>query len=287
MVLAMAAFALEDAALKAAAGSVPLWQALVLFGLGGALVFATWARARGQALFRPALVSPAMRLRAVFEVVGRLFYTLAIVFTPLSSATVILQATPLVVVASAALFMGEKVGWRRWSAIILGLIGVVIVVQPGADSFSALSLFAVIGVLGFAGRDLASRAAPRSLGAAVLGFWGFMALMLSGLIYAPIEGVGPVTPSAMALLALGAAVVTGIVAYTALMNAMRTGQVAAVTPFRYTRLLFGIGLGVVLFGETLTPAMLAGSAVIVVAGLFLLVRGNRVQAVSAGSSRKA
>lgn len=274
MIGAMAAFAVEDAAIKALAAQVPLWQALVMFGLGGTLVFALAARVSGKALFLPEALGPAMRLRAAFEVVGRLFYTLAFVLTPLSSATVILQATPLVVVGGAALFMGERVGWRRWAAIALGLVGVAIVVQPGADSFGALSILAVIGVIGFAGRDLASRAAPRSLGTATLGFFGALAVIVAGLVFALWEQAMPTLPDARGWGALAVAVGVGALAYACLMNAMRTGEVSAVTPFRYTRLVFGIGLGVVVFGERPTPAMLLGSAVIVAAGLFILMRSR-------------
>jgi drug/metabolite transporter (DMT)-like permease len=100
--------------------------------------------------------------------------------TSLSGTTVILQATPLVVVGAAALFMNEPAGWRRWSAICVGLIGVLIVLQPCSDDFSALSILAVIGMLGFAGRDLASRAAPVSVTPSVLGVYGFLTLILAG-----------------------------------------------------------------------------------------------------------
>ena len=274
MVTAMAAFAVEDALLKSAAQSLPVAQVLVLFGLGGTAVFAIYAMVSGQRLFRSEAMSRPMLLRVVFEITGRLFYMLAIALTPLSAATVILQATPIVVVASAALLFGEKVGWRRWLAVGIGLCGVVLIVQPGADSFSPLSLLAVLGMLGFAGRDLASRAAPASLGTAVLGFYGFLALVAAGLLFSLWEARPFVLPTINVTWAISAAVLFGVAAYAALMKAMRTGEVAAVTPFRYSRLLFGVALGVVMFGEALDPAMLAGSGLIVLSGLFILWRGR-------------
>ncbi|WP_300029205.1 DMT family transporter [uncultured Roseobacter sp.] len=275
MVGAMAAFAAEDALLKGAAATLPLAQVLVLFGAGGALVFAGLARLRGIALWHPDVLGPPMRVRAFFEVFGRLFYVLAIVLTPLSSATVILQATPLVVVAGAALFFGETVGWRRWSAIFLGLAGVLVIIRPGAESFTPLSLLAVLGMIGFAGRDLASRAAPATLSTDILGVYGFLAIVVAGLLYALWEMRAPVPVDVTTGLLLGAAVLCGVLAYTALMKAMRTGEVSAVTPFRYTRLLFGIVLGVAVFGESLSPDMLTGSALIVLAGLFIMWRGGQ------------
>ncbi len=89
------------------------------------------------------------------------------------------------------------------------------------------------------------------------------------------EGAVFVVPTTGAAWSIAAAVVLGVVAYAALMKAMRTGEVAAVTPLRCSRLLFGIGLGVVIFGEKLDPAMLLGSGLIVLSGLFILWRGRR------------
>ncbi|WP_170785046.1 DMT family transporter [Ruegeria lacuscaerulensis] len=275
MIAAMALFALEDALIKAASAAIPIWQVLVLFGAGGAVIYSVVAMLRSTRLFQPDVLSRPMKVRVVFEILGRLFYVLAIALTPLSSATVILQATPLVVVAGAALVFGETVGWRRWSAILIGLVGVVIIIRPTGDSFSALSILAVLGMLGFAGRDLASRAAPASLGTEVLGFYGFLCIIIAGLAYRFWEGT-PMQPlTAQVSLHMTGAIIMGVMAYASLMKAMRTGEVSSVTPFRYSRLLFGIGLGVVMFGERLDQTMWIGSALIVASGLYILARGRR------------
>ncbi len=178
-------------------------------------------------------------------------------------------------VLGAALIFGEKVGWRRWTAIGIGLVGVLIILRPLPGSFSPLSLLAVLGLLGFAGRDLASRAAPRSLGTATLGFYGFVALASAGGIYGLWERESFVWPDGATALLLMAVVLCGAGAYMSLMKAMRTGEVSAVTPFRYTRILFGVGLGVLVFDETLDLPMLIGCAVVVASGLFILWRSNR------------
>ncbi len=276
MISAMAIFAIEDAFIKAVSETLPVGQILIMFGLGGAFVFACLALLNREPLFRRDVVSRPMRIRVIFEITGRLFYTLAISLIPLSAVTVILQATPLVVVAGAALVFGEKVGWRRWTAIFIGLAGVMIVVQPGTDSFSALSVLAIIGMIGFAGRDLASRAAPASLSTLILGFYGYLAIVVAGALFLIWRPTLFVQPSMEANLYLLGAILAGVTAYSCLMKAMRTGEVSAVTPFRYTRLLFGISLGVMLFGEKLSFAMLAGSSLIVLSGLFILWRGRRV-----------
>ena len=279
MIAAMAGFAIEDTFLKAAAQYLSVAQVMVLFGGGGAMVFALWLRAKRQPLVPKDAFSRPMQVRVVFEIFGRLFFTLSLALTPLSSTTVILQATPLVVVGFAALVLGERVGWRRWVAIVIGLLGVVLVVRPGADSFSLLSLLAVGGMLGFAGRDLASRAAPASLSTAVLGLYGFLAIVVAGALYGAVwEGVAFHTPQPVALVLIVGAVASGVFAYSALMRAMRTGDVSAVTPFRYSRLLFGVALGVLVFGERMDAMMALGCGFIVLSGLFIMARKRQVAA---------
>ncbi|MEO9338572.1 DMT family transporter [Mesorhizobium sp. SB112] len=277
MIFAMFAFALEDSLVKAAAANLPTGELLILFGLGGMLVFWCAAAATGAKLASPDAFSPTMRWRFCFEVVARLFYVLALALTTLSSATVILQATPIIVVLGAAVIFGEKVGWRRWSAILFGLAGVLVVLRPTTDSFSALSILALIGMLGFAARDLASRAAPASLGTATLGFYGYLAITVAGIAYGAWEGKPFILPDGQSCVNLIGAVAFGTIAYSALMKAMRSGEISVVTPFRYTRLLFGLALGVLAFGEALDTPMIVGSVMIVLSGLFILWRGRRIR----------
>ena len=274
MVAAMAAFAVEDVFVKAASKTLPVAQILILFGLGGAAVFACMASLKRERLFTPDVVSRPMRLRVCFEILGRLFYVIAISLTSLSSATVILQATPIFVVAGAALFFHESVGWRRWAAIFVGLAGVVVIIRPGTESFSMLSLLAVVGMLGFAGRDLASRAAPRSLSTSILGLYGFLSVFAAGVLYSFWEAAPFAWPAIEASLYLLGAVLSGVAAYSSLMKAMRTGEVSVVTPLRYTRLLFGIAFGVLLFDEKLSLSMLIGCGLILASGLFILWRSK-------------
>lgn len=274
MTAAMAGFAIEDMALKAAGRELPVGQMLVVFGAVGLLVFHALIRRRGERLIRPETLSRPILIRAGCEVAGRLFYTLAIVLTPLSAASAILQAAPLVVVAGAALMFGERVGLRRWLAIFAGFAGVLIILRPGAEGFSALSLLAVAGTLGFAGRDLATRAAPRSLSSLHLGAYGFAMLIPTGAGLLLVTGTAPVEPSASAVVAMAVASAFGILAYHGLTLAMRTGEVSAVTPFRYTRLVFALVLGTTVFGESPDAVMLSGCALVVLAGIYALTARN-------------
>jgi drug/metabolite transporter (DMT)-like permease len=274
MIAAMAAFAVEDAFIKAATKQLPVGQVLILFGAGGAVLFAGLTRGHGSKLLIAPAFSRVMLVRAMCELVGRLFYVLAIALTPLSSATAILQATPIIVVLGAMAFFGETVGWRRWCAIVIGLIGVAIILRPGADDFSPLSILAVVGTLGFAGRDLASRAAPATLTTWHLGFYGFLTVVVAGMLFSVWDGKPFAWPTETTIIGLAAAVGAGVFAYAALMKAMRTGAISAVTPFRYTRLLFGVGLGMAMFGERPDGPMMLGCVVVIGSGLFIWWQGK-------------
>ncbi|MBT8416465.1 MAG: DMT family transporter [Silicimonas sp.] len=276
MVIAMAGFAVEDMFIKSASQELPVGQVMTAFGLGGAIVFAIVATIRGEVFLTRQALGRTMAIRTFFEIGGRLFYTLAIALTPLSSVTAILQATPIVVVAGAALFFGENVGWRRWSAIGAGLAGVLIILRPGAEAFNALSILAVLGMLGFAGRDLATRAAPPSLGTAALGVYGFLAIVIAGAGLSLWEDQLWRMPTPETGCAILAAIGFGVLGYASLTRAMRSGEVSAVTPFRYVRLIFGIALGMAVFGERPDLATYAGSAIVVLSGLYILARGRKV-----------
>ncbi len=271
MTASMAGFAVEDVFLKAAAREAPLGQVLIAFGLIGVLFFRLLARRQGAEPFPRALLSPRLLVRSGFEIAGRLFYALAIALTPLSSASAILQATPLLVVAGAALLFGEKVSAGRWLAVVAGFLGVVLILRPGVEGFSWLSLLAVAGMAGFAGRDLATRAAPMTLSNAQLGVAGFLMLAAAGAVMLPFQG-GPVEMGPQAVALTFGATVFGIAGYHFLTLAMRTGEVGAVTPFRYTRLVFALILAVPVFGERPDALTLAGAAVVVGAGVFALTR---------------
>lgn len=271
MVLAMAGFAVEDLLIKSAARHMPVGQVMIMMGLTGALVFAALSRAKGEPALPRAFLLPTLLLRSGFEITGRIFYSLAIALTPLSTTSAILQATPLVVIAGAAVVFGERVDWRRWAAVLLGFVGVMIILRPGLAGFSALSLLAVAGMLGFAGRDLATRAAPKILSNYQLGTLGFAMLGLAGLLTLAVTG-GLQWPDAAGLAFLAGATVFGLLAYNALTAAMRSGEVGVVTPFRYSRLIFAIGLAMVFLGERPDLWVLLGSALVVLSGIYGLMR---------------
>lgn len=274
MVASMVGFTLEDSLIKHLTATMPLGQILMMIGLTGIVFFGLRARSQGDTLWTRSYFSRQMLWRSFFEVTGRLSYTASLMLVPLTLATAILQATPLVVVAGAAVLFGEQVGWRRWTAIFVGFLGVLIILRPGLEGFTPLSILSLIGMIGFAGRDLATRAAPPQLSNMQLGIAGFSVLSIAGFILS-FTGMGMVLPSGREMLVLGSTAVCGIAAYQFLTMAMRTGEVSSVTPWRYSRLIFAAIVGFLLFGEAPDSFTILGSVMIVASGVFTLKRSAK------------
>jgi len=271
MIVAMAGFAIEDMCIKFASPPVPQGQVLLMLGLGGLPVFALLAWLQGTTLWQPGFLQPAVLGRNLGEMSGTAGFIMAITLVPLTTASALFQALPLAVTAGAAVFFGERVGWRRWSAISLGFVGVLVILRPGLVGFDPNALWAVLAVVGLGARDLLTRAIPRSLTVLVLAGWGFAVVALLGAIMLAITG-GAVWPPPRALAALAGALVCGIVAYVTLTMSLRTGDISAVTPFRYSRIVFALLIGMAVFGERPDGWTWAGMALILASGLYAIWR---------------
>jgi drug/metabolite transporter (DMT)-like permease len=279
MVLAMLGFAIEDALIKLLAGALPIGQIVGLLGFGGAGVFALLCRARKEALWHPDFLARSVLLRNLAELFGTLGFVTAIALIPLSTASAILQAAPLLVTLGAAVFLQEPVGWRRWAAILVGFFGVLLIIRPGTDGFNWLSLFAVQGVVGLAIRDLATRRVSFTISSMQLSFLAFLMLVPAAVILLAFGGVAPVMPTAPQSGLIGAAVLIGAISYFGITYAMRVGEIGFVTPFRYSRMIFALIIGLTVFGENPDALTLIGAGIIVASGLYTLWRERVVKSV--------
>lgn len=282
MILAMFAFTVEDFFLKKATKFVPLGEILIISGLLGIIFFLGCSLITKQNMIYEKSFSAVLIVRSIFEISGRVFYALAIALMPITNASAILQATPIVVVLGAVIFLREKVGWRRWGAIFFGFFGVLLVIQPGTEGFSIFSIFAVLGMIGFAGRDLATRMSPLNMSNFQLGTLGFSMVFISGILITlfnlfifPSNTVW-ITISAKNWGLIIANGVAGIIAYQCLTIAMRNGDVSFVTPFRYVRVLFALFFGVMLLGEEPNTLVLCGSLMVVLSGIYIILRRRNV-----------
>lgn len=272
MMLSMLGFAIEDMFIKMIGTALPVGEILMILGLGGAIIFGSVVRLRGEPIVTRAFLSGPILLRGIGEVVGTIAFVSAFILTSLSAASAILQATPLVVTLGAALFLGETVGWRRWTAIGVGFIGVMLIIQPGTSGFSPLSILAVIAVFGLALRDLATRKTPATISSMQLSFLGFSVLVPAGALLLLATGGAFIWPGAREWVLLAASLFIGVFAYYGIVAAMRVGEVSFVTPFRYVRIIFALIFGVTVFGESPNRLVLLGAAIIVASGIYTVWR---------------
>jgi len=276
MVVAMAAFALEDMFIKQVATTLPPAEILLLLSLGGTIVFSGLVLIRGERLFDPALLCLPVIGRSLGEAIGSIGVVLALAWIPLNLAAAIFQVMPLVVTLGAALFLGEAVGWRRWSAICAGFAGVLLIIRPGLSGFDPLALFALLGAIGLGARDVATRAVPHRISSFVLATWGFVVLTPTALLMMPFGTPFVLLDSASGM-QMALVILAGMAGYYAIIAAMRVGEVAVVTPFRYSRLLFALVIGMIVFGEEPDMLTLIGAAIVIASGLYTLMRETRTR----------
>ena len=276
MVLSMAAFAVADALVKFSSRTIETGQFMAVTSAALFVIFFALLRRNGERFFNRAALGSAMIVRTLGEVIGTTGIILALASAPLSSVTVLGQAMPLVVMVGAAVFLNEHIGWRRWMAAGLGMAGVLLILRPGDASFEPELLWVILYIFGLAARDLASRRLPANVSTPFAVAWSMPLLVFLGILLMAFQGGWqPIAPSS--LLPLGCFVALTSAAVALITVAMRIGEVSAVAPFRYTRILFGLLIAVVAFGESLGPTTLAGAALISGSGLYAFWRERRVQ----------
>ena len=216
-------------------------------------------------------------LRGLSHTLGVTLWFFAMSRITIAELTALNYLTPIFVTVGAALFLGEDVGWRRWSAILVGFAGVLVIIRPGFEGFVPASLFAILGMLCLALRDLATRRVTADISSVQVSFQAFLMVIPAGAVLLQYAG-GDLAPvdieSAVVLLA---AVGIGLVAYLLIVTAMRIGEVSFVTPFRYSRMIFALAIGMAVFGERPDAATWAGMGIIMGSGLYTLWRERRVR----------
>ena len=271
MTCCVLAYVLNDAVMKLLFADIDFFQAIFLRGLVSLpplLVLALMTKTLLQKY--SAKNQRFMIIRILAEIGTTVTFLTALKHMPLANVTAILQSLPLAITMAAAIFLGEPVGWRRWSAICVGFTGVLIIIRPGLAGFNSYSLLALAAVLLLTVREISTRQLDKKIPtvtvalSTTLGITAFAALMLIGTEWAEINFVS------WSLIIAAAAAVT--VATLLSVVAMRTGDIGFVSPFRYTSLIGAIGLGILLFGEWPDGMTLLGAVIIAFAGVYSLYR---------------
>lgn len=281
VIVSMAAFTMEDMFIKQLSGEIPVGQILVLLGLGSGAVFAAVALYRGDNIFAPAAWRGVVILRTIAEGLAAMAFSTALSLVDISTVAAVFQSLPLVITMGAALFLGEQVGWRRWSAIAVGFVGVLMIVRPGFEGFDPSVFLVLFAVLMVAARDLLTRLVASTVSSAVVSFQAFASMIVAGGILLALTGAEATAVDRDQSLMLLGGILFGVVGYYAIVLATRIGDASAITPFRYTRLLFSILVGMLVFGERPDGVTLGGAALIIASGLYTFAREHRLARRSA------
>ncbi|ESX15350.1 DMT family transporter [Mesorhizobium sp. LSJC264A00] len=268
-------FALNDAMGKWLVASFSVGQVVLIRSIGAFIVLGPMIANQGAGrLFQ--MERPVLQILRVLATTAdtALFYA-AVVYLPLADVMSFYMAGPIYVAALSHFLLGEKVGWRRWAAILVGFCGVLIILKPSSAAFSQSSLFALVGSIAFAFAIILSRRL-RGTSDTTLVTWQTIGTLLVG-------GVMTIgawqTPSA---LDFGAMLLLGIVSCSAhlmITRALKLAPASTLAPLHYSLLLWAVIFGLAFFGDVPGPRILIGSAIVVLAGLFIFHRQKVVETV--------
>ncbi|MGH8430151.1 MAG: DMT family transporter, partial [Solimonas sp.] len=234
MILAMASFTAGDTMTKLMAGEVPVGQIIFFRGVVATAITALLAR---KALARAMLVfQKGVLVRSLSDVAGTIFFITALMHIPIANLTAVMQAVPLLVIAFAALFLGETVGWRRVLAILLGLTGVLFIVKPSPASFTIYDALSLGLIMAIALRDIFTRRLNFDVPTMIIVFANAVFVMLSGLLLYPFETWVALTPRHLLLIFCGGILLS--IGYVCMVMTIRMGDISATAIYRYSVVLF-------------------------------------------------
>jgi drug/metabolite transporter (DMT)-like permease len=266
------AFLCSDTLIKLIGSAIPLGEFITLRGIVVTLVLAPAVLVTGVWRELAQLRSQAVAWRTFGEAASAFTYLAALMHMPIANINTILQIVPLAITAAGALLLGEMVGWRRWTAIGVGFVGVLIVVRPGAEGFTVYSLLALASTFLIALRDISSRMMPRGLPALLVASVTGVAVGVCGPFYGLAMDETWTVPPLWALGLLCGSVVFLICGYLLSVAFMRHGDIGVVAPFRYAAIIWATIIGVVVFNELPDWPVYVGMAIIAASGIYTFHR---------------
>lgn len=271
MMLSMLGFTVNDMFIKSLDGSLPSGQIMAVRGIILTVMISLIAWHQGVIRRVGELLTPMVAVRSCGEVGATILFLTALAILPFSTISAILQSLPLAVALGGALILKEPIGWRRWIAIIIGLIGVLIIVRPGVEGFQPASLLVLASVICAAGRDLATRCLPEELPSLLVSLATSVSICVVGAAITTAQNDWqPMSHTQLGLLFCAACFL--FFGYHFIVMAMRTGEIAYVVPYRYTSLIWALIGGYFVFAEVPDKYTLIGATIVVSMGLFTLYR---------------
>lgn len=276
MIISMASFAAGDTFVKISGAFLSPAQIMFFLIAGGLIIFAMIAKIKGENLLDSRAFSPVLLIRYLAEMIGLVAMIIGLTKIPLSVVGTVTQASPILVAAGAVFFFKEIVSWRRWSSIIIGFVGVVLVIQPGSQNLDYAVIWAVVALVAFSIRDLVTRLTPPDIPSASIATFTMIAAFpfTAGWVFL---GGEKFFPPEIDWVVVASMIILGSFGYLLLITSLRLGELSAIMPFRYSRIVFLLILGVLVFGERPTASMLVGTALILTSGVYIMWREKVVK----------
>jgi drug/metabolite transporter (DMT)-like permease len=268
-------FAVNDTLGKWLVATYSVGQVLLIRSIAALLVLAPFIWREGVVAFRQAPKPGLQITRVIFSTLEVAGFYWAVAYLPLVDVMTFYMAAPIYVTAISAVVLREQVGWRRWSAVIVGFVGVIIALRPTTASFSLPALIALAGSVCFSFLLLATRHL-RGTSDTVLVTGQTVTALLFGIVLAPLNWVTPSATDTALLALLG---VVSMIAHVCVNRSLKLAPASTVVPYQYSMIIWGIVFGFVVFGDVPEIAMLVGAAIIICAGIYIFIReqARRVQ----------
>ena len=274
-------FLINDTQLKLAGDELPFAQILFMRGLFATILLVPIVIISGAWRSARLVWHWGVLLRMIAEVCATLLFFYALLNLPIGNINAILQVVPLMVTAAAAIFLGERVGWRRWLAIGIGFCGVLVVIRPGLAGFNSFSLVAIASMVFVTFRDMTTRYMPRALPALLVALTTAITVGGASLGAGVVLGEEWVVPSWRSFTLIAVASVFLIGGYILAVDFMRHGDISVVAPFRYSVVVWAIIVGYIVWGEIPDLPMLLGTTIIIATGVYTFHRESRLARAAA------
>ena len=272
MTLSMGGFAVEDLFLKILSEAVPVSQILIYVGISATVLLSVISIIKRIPVLRNDIYSNKLFIiRSFADMMGAILIVTSISLMPLSTVSSILQALPLFITFGAVLIFKESVGWRRWSAVSFGFIGVILILKPGLSSFHPSSLIVLLAVACLALRDIVTRKISKDIHSITVSLYAFILTTVGGIFSLPLFG-NFVTLTITQWFVVLTITLFGCFSYFMLVLATRKGDISVISPFRYSRLIFALVLAILVLNERPDTLTLFGAAIIVASGYYSIWR---------------
>ena len=268
MLAGMFLFSINDAMGKWLVATYSVGQLLLIRSVAALLLLAPFVWREGIGAYtnmeRPGLQA----LRALLSTVEVALFYWAVAYLPLADVVTFYLAGPIYVTALSVILLGEHVGWRRWTAVIVGFIGVLIALRPSAASFTWPALIALAGSMIFSLYMITTRMLRGTSDALLVGTQTAGALVF-GIVTAPFAWTQPSLRDFLLLSLLG---IIALIAHACTNRSLKLAPASVVVPYQYTLIVWAVVFGYFVFGDVPETLLLIGGAIIVAAGIFIFLR---------------